>query len=67
LGTPGEVASIGIASPIVEIAGGNGAHALFVDSSGDVWAWGQNSFGQIGDGTRSDRLVPVRVQGLNLN
>jgi len=29
-----------------------------------VWAWGQNSFGQLGDGTGAGRLVPVRVPGI---
>ena len=69
LGTPSEVNAI--AAPagtgIVEIAAGNGAHALMVDSAGNVWAWGQNSFGQIGDGTRTDRMAPVQVPGINLN
>src|SRR5438045_875220 len=26
--------------------------------------WGINSSGQVGDGSRTDRLTPVRVQGL---
>jgi alpha-tubulin suppressor-like RCC1 family protein len=70
LGTPSEVKAVAApaGSGIVEIAAGNGAHALMVDSAGNVWAWGQNSFGQLGDGTRTDRLnAPVRVQGINVN
>jgi Regulator of chromosome condensation (RCC1) repeat len=29
-----------------------------------IWAWGTNDDGQLGDGTGSLQLVPVRVQGL---
>ena len=29
--------------------------------SGAVWCWGENSFGEIGDGTTTARPVPVRV------
>ena len=30
---------------------------------GSVWAWGYNVIGQLGDGTTSDRLSPVRIEG----
>jgi alpha-tubulin suppressor-like RCC1 family protein len=33
-----------------------------IDSAGRVWAWGFNSFGQIGDGTTDQRDSPVQVQ-----
>jgi hypothetical protein len=41
--------------------------AVFVRSDGSVWTWGDNDYGQLGDGTRTQRVVPVRVPGLNLN
>lgn len=37
------------------------AHTCVVASSGAVRCWGDNTFGQIGDGSNSDRLSPVTV------
>ena len=31
---------------------------------GTVWAWGSNSFGQLGDGTRIEKTIPVQVENL---
>ena len=38
--------------------------AQAVGAPGTVWAWGYNSFGQLGDGTTTDRHTPVQVNGL---
>jgi Regulator of chromosome condensation (RCC1) repeat len=32
-----------------------------VDNSGDGWCWGQNDFGNLGDNTNDDSLIPVPV------
>ena len=48
---------------IVDIAAG-GYHSLALGSNGTVWAWGQNSAFQLGDGTKTNRLIPVVVFGL---
>ena len=41
-----------------------GAHGLALKEDGTVWAWGDNRFGQLGDGTTTHRASPVQVGGL---
>ena len=36
--------------------------AFAIKSDGTVWAWGNNSFGQLGDGTGAERWTPVQVK-----
>jgi alpha-tubulin suppressor-like RCC1 family protein len=36
-------------------------HNLVIRADGSVWGWGQNDYGQVGDGTRVSRAVPVPV------
>ncbi|OYV72945.1 MAG: hypothetical protein B7Z74_04700, partial [Deltaproteobacteria bacterium 21-66-5] len=50
---------------VVEIAAGR-AHSLAVDTNGVVWAWGDNSYGQLGDGTLTNRFSPVQVVGVSV-
>jgi alpha-tubulin suppressor-like RCC1 family protein len=38
--------------------------AYALKSDGTVWAWGRNTSGSLGDGTRRSSPKPVRVQGL---
>ena len=45
---------------VVSVAAG-GYHSLAVKSDGTIWAWGYNNMGQLGDGTRETRAVPVQV------
>ncbi|GAB6041775.1 hypothetical protein JCM17961_24500 [Endothiovibrio diazotrophicus] len=42
------------------IAAGD-VHALAIGSDGQLYAWGDNSAGQIGDGSRTKHLTPVQV------
>jgi len=39
-------------------------HTLAVDSAGILWAWGQNLYGELGDGTTTQRTIPVQVSTL---
>uniref|UniRef100_A8M5C0 LPXTG-motif cell wall anchor domain n=2 Tax=Salinispora arenicola TaxID=168697 RepID=A8M5C0_SALAI len=45
---------------VTAIAGGDG-HSLALTSTGSVLAWGDNSDGQLGDGTTTDTTTPVAV------
>lgn len=47
---------------IVQIAGGY-THSLALTNAGIVYAWGRNEFGQLGDGTLTQRNTPVKVTG----
>ncbi|WP_309478866.1 RCC1 domain-containing protein [Brevibacillus agri] len=54
---------IGTLANIVSVAAGSGSgYALDVD--GKVYAWGYNGYGQLGDGTSTNRLQPVQVTDL---
>jgi len=58
--TPAQVPGL---TGIVQVAAGD-THSLALRNDGTVWAWGENSAGQLGDGTTTDRYLPVRVAGL---
>jgi alpha-tubulin suppressor-like RCC1 family protein len=58
---------IGAGNNVVGVAAGytpRFGHGLEVRSDGTVWAWGDNRFGQLGDGTTTSRLAPVQMTGL---
>lgn len=62
-GITSPVQAIGL-SGVQDIAAGS-YHSLALHSDGTVSAWGYNQKGQLGDGTRTDRLTPVPVSGLS--
>jgi len=37
-------------------------HSLAIDESGYLWAWGDNWYGQLGDGTKEDKSTPVKIK-----
>ncbi|MNJ38784.1 Regulator of chromosome condensation (RCC1) repeat protein [compost metagenome] len=40
-------------------------HSLLVKEDGSVWAWGNNQYGQLGDGTTTSKSTAVQVNGLS--
>ncbi|MDR3584161.1 MAG: cell wall-binding repeat-containing protein [Desulfosporosinus sp.] len=50
-------------SNIVKIAG-NDVNCYALDSGGHVWAWGDGTYGQLGNGSLTNSNVPVQVLGL---
>ncbi len=40
-------------------------HTAAVRSDGTLWTWGYNGYGQLGDGTTTNRTAPVQVPGNN--
>ncbi|MDB5053619.1 MAG: hypothetical protein JWM44_1669 [Bacilli bacterium] len=48
--------------------GAGGSHSLAVKQDGTVWAWGQNTFGQLGNGEYGDKakdqFMPIQVKGI---
>src|SRR6266571_1915854 len=49
---------------VVTIAAG-GTHSLAVKADGSAWGWGQNTYGQVGNGTTAtSQTVPVAVTNL---
>jgi len=61
IATPADVSGTGV----TQVSAG-GLHSLALHSDGTVWAWGNNFFGQLGNGTAnsSASLTPVQVTGL---
>ena len=62
LGSPRWRLCVGINNATAIIAGS--AHTCARLADGSAKCWGYNYFGQLGDGTTTNRLTPVAVQGI---
>jgi len=51
-------------SNVISVVGSRGDHVLALKNDGTVWAWGENDYGQLGNGTTTDNYVPVQVSNL---
>ena len=58
--TPVQVFQSGISA----VAGG-GVNGMALATNGIVFAWGENSFGQLGNGGTTPSVTPVQVQGIS--
>ena len=38
-----------------------GRHTMAIRTDGSLWAWGNNEYGQLGDGTTINRFEPVKI------
>src|ERR1041385_6945783 len=61
-GATAPVAVTGL-TDVIDVAAGQG-FSMALLSDGTVRAWGYNGFGQLGDGTTTNRPSPVVVNGL---
>ncbi len=37
------------------------AHTMALSDQGDLFAWGANSYGQLGTGNKANQVLPVRI------
>jgi alpha-tubulin suppressor-like RCC1 family protein len=61
---PVPVETAGLSSGVTAVVSGF-RHSCAITDTGGLLCWGDNSKGQIGDGTTTDRFMPVKVVGLS--
>lgn len=52
---------------VVSLSYGSGPHILLATADGELFAWGHNSYSQLGNGTTNQGLAPVLVSASLLN
>ena len=41
---------------------GGGGHSLAIDESGQLWSWGDNYYGQLGNGNTITQTTPIKIK-----
>ena len=59
-----EAAKVEGLPPIAQVAANGTGHVLALAQDGDLWAWGANAHGELGNGSTTDSATPVKVGGL---
>ena len=62
-----------VSSPVQTVAGGNNwkaadcgsSHTIALDCDGNIWSWGNNNNGQLGDSTTNYYSSPVQIETAN--
>lgn len=62
--TPVQVSGLGPGSGVTAVSAGAG-FSLALRSNGTVLAWGANQSGQLGDGTTTERPIPIQISSLS--
>lgn len=66
VGSAGSDSVVVVEPPPTPIAIAAGVeHSMVLLSDGTIWAWGLNTYGQLGDGTTTSRHTPVEVSGIH--
>ena len=50
-----------------KVASGCWAYSITSSDPGELWSWGYNTFGQLGDSTTIHRSSPVQIPGTSWN
>ena len=50
-----------IPKPLLSALSGGSTHNLAINAAGELYAWGNNGFGRLGDGTNTDKNSPVKI------
>ena len=56
---------VSLLNDITAIVASTDVHSVFLKNDGTVWSCGNNDYGQLGDGTNTNRKTPVKISELN--